>query len=119
MTEKVTKVRVFIASPGDVQKERDSLPAVIEELSRTTGRNLGFVIELVRWEIHCYPAMGRPQGVINEQIGDYDIFIGVMWKRFGTPTGKADSGTEEEFNLAYEDWKRDNKLHIAFYEKGS
>lgn len=115
MTQQVTKVRVFVASPGDVQKERDALPSVIEELNNTIGRSLGFILELVRWETHCHPAMGRPQGVINEQIGDYDIFIGVMWKRFGTPTGEADSGTEEEFNLAYEEWKRDNKLHIAFY----
>lgn len=115
MTEQVTKVRVFIASPGDVQKERDMLPNVIEELNNTIGRNLGFVIELVRWETHCHPEMGRPQGVINEQVGEYDIFIGVMWKRFGTPTGEADSGTEEEFNLAYEEWERNKDPHIAFY----
>lgn len=115
MTQQVTKVRVFVASPGDVQKERDSLPGVIEELNNTIGQSLGFVLELVRWETHCHPAMGRPQGVINEQIGKYDIFIGVMWKRFGTPTGEADSGTEEEFKLAYDEWKRDNKLHLTFY----
>jgi HEAT repeat protein len=115
MTQRVTKVRVFVASPGDVQKERDSLPGVVEELNTTLGQRLGFVAELVRWETHCRPAMGRPQGVINEQIGEYDIFIGTMWKRFGSPTGEADSGTEEEFNLAYERWRRDHRLHIAFY----
>lgn len=108
-------MRVFIASPGDTQKERDSLPRVIEELNTTLGQHLRFVAELVRWETHCYPAMGRPQGVINEQIGEYDIFIGIMWKRFGSPTGVAESGTEEEFNLAYERWRQDNSLHIAFY----
>lgn len=115
MTKRVTKVRVFVSSPGDVQHERDSLPAVIEELNGTIGQPLGVVIELVRWETHCHPAVGRPQSVINNQIEKYDIFIGIMWKRFGTPTGEADSGTEEEFNLAYEEWKRDKALHIAFY----
>jgi hypothetical protein len=59
--------------------------------------------------------MGRPQAVINEQIGRYDIFVGVMWKRFGTPSEATDSGTEEEFNLAYEEWKRNGEIHIAFY----
>ena len=59
--------------------------------------------------------MGRPQGIINKQIGEYDIFIGMMWKRFGTPTGKAGSGTEEEFRLAYEYWETTKSVMILFY----
>jgi hypothetical protein len=115
MTLEVTKVRLFIASPGDVQAERDALRTVVDELNYTTGRKLGFVVEPVRWETHCRPGMGRPQGLVNEQIGVYDIFPGVMWNRFGTPTGEADSGTEEEFNLAYEEWERNGWPHILFY----
>ena len=106
-TQTVRKVRLFVASPGDVQRERDSIVRVVTELE--------LVIELIRWETHAHPALGRPQGVINAQIGDYDIFVGIMWKRFGTPTGQADSGTEEEFNLAYEEWKRNNRLQVLFY----
>ena len=114
-TQTVKKVRLFVASPGDVQRERDSIVRVVTELNNTIGYNLELVIELVRWETHAHPALGRPQGVINAQIGDYDIFVGIMWKRFGTPTGQADSGTEEEFNLAYEEWKRDDSLRVLFY----
>jgi hypothetical protein len=87
----------------------------VTELNNTIGYNLELVIELLRWETHAHPGLGRPQGLINSQIGDYDIFVGIMWKRFGTPTGQADSGTEEEFNLAYEEWKRDNRLRVLFY----
>jgi len=115
MAQQVTKVRMFVASPGDVRPERDSLHPVIEELNTTLGQSFGFVIEFVGWETHCQPAMGRPQAVINEQIGEYDIFVGIMWKRFGTPTGEADSGTEEEFNLAYAAWQRDNRREVTFY----
>lgn len=115
MTQTITKVRLFVASPSDVQKERDSIAGVLNELNNTIGNNLGFAVELVRWETHSHPSMGRPQGVINAQIGPYDIFLGIMWKRFGTPTGVAESGTQEEFNLAYEEWKRDNDLQICFY----
>lgn len=104
-----------MASPGDVQTERDLLPAIVNELNFTTGQKLGFVIELVRWETHCRPGMGRPQGLINDLIGDYDVFLGIMWKRFGTPTGEADSGTEEEFNLAYGQWEKSGWPHILFY----
>jgi hypothetical protein len=115
MTQQVTRVRVFVASPGDVQPEGNSLHSVIEELNTTLGQRFGFIIELVGWETHCQPAMGRPQAVINEQIGEYDIFVGIMWKRFGMPTGEADSGTEEEFNLAYTAWQRDNTRQVTFY----
>jgi hypothetical protein len=115
MSERVTKVRVFVSSPGDVEQERDSLTNVVSELNNTIGQPLGFVIDLLLWETHCHPEMGRPQAIINKQIGKYDIFVGIMWKRFGTPTGVAESGTEEEFNLAYEEWQRDNTLHLAFY----
>ena len=111
----VTRVRLFVASPGDVQRERDSIERVVTELNNTIGYNLELFVDLIRWETHTRPQLGRPQGVINAQIGGYDIFVGIMWKRFGTPTGQADSGTEEEFNLAYKEWQRDNRFQVLFY----
>lgn len=92
--QEVTKVRLFVASLGDVHAERDTLAGVVGELNYTMGQKLGFVVELVRWETHCRPGARRPQGVINDLVGPYVIFLGIMWKRFGTPTGEADSGTE-------------------------
>jgi len=115
MTTNVKKIRLFVASPGDVSAERDSLSKVISEINSTIAPDKGFLLEIVRWETHCQPAMGRPQGVINAQIGQYDIFIGIMWKRFGTPTGAADSGTEEEFRLAYSSWSSQDSPWIMFY----
>jgi hypothetical protein len=38
-----------------------------------------------------------------------------MWKRFGTPTGKAESGTEEEFQLACRQWESTKSIRILFY----
>jgi hypothetical protein len=111
----VTKVRLFVASPGDVSAERDHLAKVIGELNATVGAYKGLTVELVRWETHCTPAMGRPQGVVNAQIGAYDVFVGIMWRRFGTPTGAAESGTEEEFRIAYDCWLRNSSVHILFY----
>jgi Domain of unknown function (DUF4062) len=112
------RIRVFVASPGDVQRERESLLGVVNELNRTCDSLLGqgFVrLELVRWETDTYSDVGRPQAVITEQIGDYDIFIGILWTRLGTPTGKAASGTIEEYETAYARWKRLRRPHICFY----
>jgi len=111
-------LRIFVASPGDTAIERESLPGVVNEINRTLRAlhpTLEQNVELVRWESHSYPAMGRPQGVINDQIGQYDIFIGILWKRFGTPTGRAESGTEEEFRVALTNWQKDGSPHILFY----
>jgi hypothetical protein len=95
-------ITIFVASPNDVVDERTKLEEVINELNITWSRNIGLRFDLVRWETHAFPGIGDdPQDVINEQIpDDYDIFIGIMWCRFGTPTGRAGSGTAEEFQRA-------------------
>lgn len=79
---------VFVASPSDVGEEREKLEEVIRELNLTWSRELGIRLDLIRWETHAYPGMGADaQDVINEQIpNDYDLFIGIMWCRYGTKT---------------------------------
>ena len=118
MPGKIRTIHVFIASPGDVQRERDSLQGVVNELNRTFDVLLprsGIRVELLRWETDASPDLGRPQEIINSQIKDYDIFIGIFWKRFGTPTGKAASGTEEEFQIAFKNWKNSGRPRIMLY----
>lgn len=97
-----TILSIFVASPSDVDEERNRLEEVIRELNTTWSRDLGVRLELVRWETHAYPSFGEDaQAVINDQIpDDYDVFVGLMWYRFGTPTGRAGSGTVEEFQRA-------------------
>lgn len=115
MPTSTTTVRIFVASPADLSMERALVSDVVEELNRTTGNSRGFRLELVKWETHVHPEMGRPQGLINQQIGRYDIFVGIIWKRFGSPTGRAESGTEEEFRLAYDSWVRTQSPKVLFY----
>lgn len=107
--------RVFLASPGDVASERTAMGDVVDEVNQSQGSILDYRLELVRWETHTAPGAGRPQQVINDMIGPYDIFVGVMWRRFGTPTGVADSGTEEEFQIAHAAWEQDNERPLLFY----
>jgi hypothetical protein len=97
--------RIFVASPGDVQIEWGALASAVVEISETLGEAQDYRLELVHWETHAVPDAGRPQQVINKQLCDYEVFVGIMWKRFGTPTGEADSGTEEEFRIAYAAWE--------------
>src|SRR5437879_5531034 len=119
MRNALRPVRVFIASPGDVATERDQLSKVISEINVTISAiapEKEIVLELIKWETHVHPGMGEDaQDVVNQQINDYDIFVGIMWKRFGTPTERADSGTEEEFRKAYASWQRNRILPVLFY----
>ena len=42
--------RVFIASPGDVQEERDAMARVVDHVNRTDGRKGDYLLEAVRLE---------------------------------------------------------------------
>lgn len=109
--------RCFIASPGDTSEERDLCDKVIEDINTSMGSYFGFRLETVKWENNVHPAIGTDgQDVINEQLGlNYDIFIGIMYMRFGTPTPRAGSGTEEEFNRAVSLHQANNYVEIMFY----
>jgi hypothetical protein len=111
--------KVFVASPGDVSNERNVIPKVVAEINliiSAIAPEKGILLDLIRWETHVHPGLGADaQDVVNQQLPDYDIFIGIMWKRFGTPTSRAGSGTEEEYLRAYEKWKQDNKFPVLFY----
>ena len=112
-------LKVFVASPSDVVDERNALAKLIGDINDvlvylTPEKQLR--LELVRYETHSYPDLGRPQEVINREIPvDYDIFVGIMWKRAGTPTDTADSGTIEEFERASRRREKNSLPRIMFY----
>lgn len=119
------KIRVFVAFPGDLAAEHKRLTNVIKRLNQGIADHFHFILEMNDWYMVA-PGMGRPEAVILNQlpVEKWDIFIGILWKRFGTPTGgvdsksgeKFESGTEEEFKLAYESWQKTGKPHIMFYQ---
>lgn len=114
--------RVFLASPGDVDEERSIVSNVIMELNKTIASAQGIVLELIRWETDTFPNFGTDaQDVINSQIEqNYDVFIGILWSRFGTATSRASSGTEEEFLSAFHRWKQNlEAVTIMLYFKDS
>lgn len=113
----VAHIDVFVASPGDVAEERKILHEAILEINQTWGREYSMFMELIRWETNTFPDFGvDAQDVINKQIPrDYDVFIGIFWSRFGTPTNRAESGTEEEFRNAYDRFRRGGKPRLLIY----
>jgi len=116
VVEPVDRLRVFIASPGDTEEERNRLDSVIDEINRGIAGDRGLVLELVRWETHVRPGMGSDaQEIINRQLPDVDIVVGIFWKRLGTPTPRAESGTAEEIEAAIERWRERGGIEILTY----
>lgn len=113
-------IQVFVASPSDVKAEREALESVIQELNKIWSKKLRLRLDLNKWETDVYPGFGQdPQDVINRQIEDeYDIFIGILWGRIGTPTLRAESGTLEEFQRAYARHQEDpDSIDLMIYFK--
>jgi hypothetical protein len=121
VSSQVQILKVVVASPGDVQAERDTLPGVVDELNRSTAADRHRRLEIKSWQTDAFPGfhVDGPQGLIDGvlKIEDCDVLIGIFWKRFGTPVRDAASGTEHEIMLAYEAWKRKGYPQIMLYFK--
>ena len=110
------RIRVVLVSPGDVVKERAAAKRVVDELNGTIARGR---LALWRWESDARPGMHPegPQGVIDElmDMASADLVIGVFWKRFGTATHDADSGTEHELRAAWSAWRERGHPDVMVY----
>jgi len=98
MKAELSLVKLALCGPGDVKKEIEVAQEVVTEWNLQHGEANGFWLKHQHWSTDSHPDLSdRPQGVINRQvIDDSDIIVAIFWSRFGTPTGAADSGTEEE-----------------------
>jgi len=89
--------RILIASPGDVEMERNQISNTINDWNCVNSEPHEKVLLPVRWETHAKPGAGRAQELINDQlVKTCDILIGVFWTRLGSPSGEHASGTVEE-----------------------
>ncbi len=91
---------------------------MFSEINQGVGSIFNFRIDSLKWENDVRPSIQNKDGqsIINTEIGDsYDVFVGIMNKIFGTPTPKAGSGTEEEFNNAFQRYQDKKNVEIAFY----
>jgi 8-oxo-dGTP pyrophosphatase MutT (NUDIX family) len=98
MAEQIRLVRVFLAAPSDVKKERAAAEELIADWNVAHGPSLDMRAELIHWKTHTHPDAGaEAQEIINRQaLDDCDVVVGIFWSRFGSPTGTTSSGTESE-----------------------
>ena len=115
MTHQIKVLRVFLASPSDLEAERKATKEIVERFNHTI-REIGWAVELLGWEDRL-PGYGRPQAQINEDVDACDLFLGVLWRRWGSPSGKFQSGFEEEFERAVVRRRKSESPEIWIYFK--
>lgn len=98
-------IKVFIASPGDLTVERRAFKDVVDELNSGFGRGADVRFEPLGWEDALSVVVRRSQDLINRDIDLCDVFVFVMWRRWGQSAPDAaergfGSYTEEEFHRA-------------------
>jgi hypothetical protein len=95
---KYKKIRLFIASPGDVIDERVKIEVVISGIKPLIDE-VGLGLEILNG-YESLPGMGRAQELIlsDHKPETWDIFIGILWHRFGTKTGKNNLDTNRAFS---------------------
>jgi GTPase SAR1 family protein len=106
--------------PGDVQAERQHVRRFFDDYNRSTAHLWNARFEVVDWENYSTIGVGRPQELITQQTlerfkDSLALVIGIMGQRFGTPSGKAESGTEEEFNWAMQSHKATGFPEIKWF----
>ncbi len=119
MAHQALVLRVVLASPGDLTEEREVVRRTVSALNLENAHRK-IVLELHRWE-DCAPGASRggSQAVLHKQLDilNADIFVGMFWNKYGTKTAKANSGTIDEFNVAYKSWKATGTPRLCMYFK--
>lgn len=113
-------IKVFLASPGDLIDERKSAKKIVDEENQNHAILQGYQFELVGWE-DTVAQHGRAQAVINRDLDQCSHFIGILWKRWGSPPGSQEgtysSGFEEEYERSEARFKLTGKPDISLLFK--
>lgn len=118
------RLRVFVAWPLDVKEERNRAKSVISTLHQVYLQR-GWYLEMIDWEDYVAPEAGVPENVIleNTDPSSWDVFVGILWQRFGTSPQMVDpqtqqqftSGFEVEYKKAHDLWQENGRPHIMLY----
>ncbi|HME32985.1 MAG TPA: COR domain-containing protein [Terriglobales bacterium] len=106
------KLRIFLASSSELREDRDEFELYFRQQNDLLRRK-GFYLEIVRWE-NFLDAMSetRLQDEYNKAICDCDIFVSL----FFTKAGKF---TDEEFDVAYGQFKNSRKPLVYTFFKNA
>lgn len=109
--------KIFVSSPGDVQKERQLVDEIVNRINLTLGDSLKVNLQVVRWE--KMPPETTEESIqegLNRKIAECNFFLLILNKRYGSiEKGFAISNTEREINTILSYTKQQKKKKILSY----
>ncbi len=121
MSKTIKQIKILISCPADVENIKDLIEKCCSNFNPTFSKNENIVFEVVHWKKNVSPIItgGRAQDIINLEFEDqeYDIFIGILWKKFGEKQTNGKTPTEEEYEIAlnnYKEKQRPKKVKVYF-----
>lgn len=116
--ETVRRVTVFVACTSDHSAEVDAVRKAADTVNKLPSSD-DVVIRVQHWQADVTPSLNSDaQEAVNVQIGrNWDIFVGILGHRIGTPTARAESGLAEEIRFALEQRGRLPAECIQIYRK--
>jgi hypothetical protein len=119
MAKQLTRLMAFVSGTSESDAEKAALRRVVEQVNGMLEKTHNVTIRLIGWPDAIRPGVNvDPQTEINRQLNleEHDIYVGILGSRFGTPTLRAGSGTQEEFENALSRFQRDTRsVRVLFY----
>lgn len=111
------RMKLFLSSPSGLDADRKIVREVVDEMNASFYAGDERRVEIIEWPRNiAATASGYLQGAINEQTDGYDVLVVIVHHRMGTPTPRASSGTDEEFDNAYSSLLlRNDKQILVFF----
>lgn len=121
MAKSVTTLTIFVSSPGEMKAEREAVVRAVESVNIQLKSSKAIRFEVWDWEKDAIPGVAdSAQDVIDQQLPEHDIYLGLMWKRFGSATKMWGSGTEHEFRNSLDGHRKTGiPSHVMFFFRTS
>ena len=121
MPQTIKQIKVFISCPSDVENEKSIVESACETLSSHIFARKNIQIRTIHWAKDTPRIITGegPQKIIDRYVDqeDYDIYIGILWGRFGEPQEGGLTPTESEFENALKRYKEMGRPVIKFFFK--
>ena len=120
MSQETIEIKVFISCPSDVEYEKDIAVRTCESISRMLAKEK-IAVKTIHWRKDVLPIITGegPQKIIDKHLEgtEYDIYIGILWKKFGELQENGKTPTEGEFEDALLRYKQTWKPLITVFFK--
>lgn len=111
------RLKIFVSAPADLAPELGKVKSAVSRL-QPLAESVDVTLEPVTWETGATEAgHNRRTGFAAPMSNKWDVFIGLLWHRFGPSrkSPRASSGTEEEFQMALAAAREGDKNRILLY----